>query len=120
MRENLKSESEYREVAARDLVGILLKYIPEDRVRAVLDELGLLNDKVEDLIVEFKARKPKITPIVSKDPLLQREFERLYVANKSLQEYIARLEKRLDKVEKTLNRLLNQLSLEELLERGDV
>ncbi len=105
-----KSLSKTKELKLRDLIEVLFKYVPEDKVKLILSELGLLSKRAEEIIEELKSKKPRLAPISHKDPLVQREYERLYLSLSSLREYVSSLDRRVTALERAMERVLEQLS----------
>ena len=113
------SKSRSRELKLRDFIAVLLKYIPEDRVRVILKELDLLSEEVEKIIEDIKGKIPKPTPLTLRDPAAQREYERLYLSLTSLREYVSALDRRVSALERAMERVLEQLSSLEISKAGD-
>lgn len=119
MMNNMKRSSDlrFKEVRLKKFIEVLLKYIPEDKAKSILNEIGLLNDATLQILEKLKNKTPKPTPMSHKDPTIQREYERLYLTISSLREFVNSLDRRVSALERAMERVLEQLSaLEEKLQ----
>lgn len=112
------SGSSYRDVSVEHLIGVLLKYVPEDRVRSVLADLGLDCERLESTIAKVRERLPRRAPVTHRDPVLRREYEKLYLSIASLREYVSSIDRRVSALERAVERILDQLSMMEEGGRG--
>jgi len=108
------SESHYRDIKLEHFIGVLLKYVPEDRVRNILTDLGVSIDNLDEVIERVKSEIPKRAPVTHRDPVLRREYEKMYLTLSSLREYVSSLDRRITALERAVERILDQLSMLEL------
>jgi len=104
----------YKNVKLEHFVGVLLKYVPEDRVKDILTDLGIQLNDIDEVLNKVKSEIPKRAPVTHKDPVLRREYEKVYLMVSSLREYISSLDRRVSALERAIDRILDQLSILEL------
>jgi len=105
------SESFCKDIKLEHFIGVLLKYVPEDRVRDILSDLGLNVDDIYEVLEKVKSEVPRKAPMTHRDPVLRREYEKMYLTVSSLREYVSSLDRRVSALERAIERILDQLSI---------